>query len=148
MIEMVDEMPNQIAEKLHIMQKRQSILGLAFLVIYLSLLTTIGYWVFAVTNQAYSMNVFFAIYAAVLLGYPALHVLKFVFDHVEKRWAPGYCIEECEDVLKLWGPVRVSRLAEAQAQLLSLRPNYTLAEFPFERFGCTLAAVPVSADFL
>ncbi|MBU2952251.1 hypothetical protein [Marinobacter sp. F3R08] len=62
----------------------------------------------------------------------------------ERTWLKSYFIEDCGDVLKLHGAVRLVGMSAAYSELLSVRPGYKIAENAWEKFECTLAAVPAT----
>lgn len=74
----------------------------------------------------------------------AVVVLKPADYLAEKTWLKSYFIEDCGDVLKLHGAVRLVGMSAAYRELLCVRPGYKVAENAWERFGCTLAAIPAT----
>lgn len=78
------------------------------------------------------------------LGMTAGMVLLRVGSWASKKFFKEYFIEDCGNVLKLHGAVPLADMGATYRELLSVRPGYKIAENAWERFGCTLAAVPAT----
>ena len=84
---------------------------------------------------------------ASLVGLPAL---KWGLTRITSCFAPSFIIDEsAPDVVKLYGAIRLDGTDQAEQKLLSTRPGLMLYRGnAYQDFGCTLAAVPATKEFL
>ncbi|WP_342632703.1 hypothetical protein [Marinobacter alkaliphilus] len=131
------------------LERRERIWATCMTVSAVSIITATCYASYSygvISGQEMSIGSFFnKAIATLLFGIlVAVIVLKPVDYLAEKTWLKSYFIEDCGDVLKLHGAVRLVGMSAAYRELLSVRPGYKIAENAWERFGCTLAATPAT----
>lgn len=86
---------------------------------------------------------------AVMVSAPIIMLIAEKLDElVRQRWVKGYYIEDCGDVIKLYGEVRLIKMDQAYRDLLTLRPDFHVVEDAYGKFGCTLAAVKATPSEL
>lgn len=78
------------------------------------------------------------------LGMTGGMVLLRAVGWAQKHFVKEYFIQDCGNVIKLHGAVRLADMDTAYREILSVRPGYKIAEKAWDRFGCTLAAVPAT----
>lgn len=133
---------------------RREMLDVIFCLAFLGLLAlygTVAFYIQAASDpqQAAWLNVFLSAWVALMLGYPTVHLfLKPLREVVMERFAPSWCIEECEGVIKVHGSIPIIKWHAVERQMLSRRQNYMPVEDAYERFGCTMAAIPASPGWL
>lgn len=77
-----------------------------------------------------------------------LRIADAVNCFVRRRYIKGYYIQDCGHAVMLHGAVRLVDLNYAYRNLLAVRPGLRVIEDAYERFGCTLAAVPATRSEL
>lgn len=84
-----------------------------------------------------------AIIATVITGAVTALILKPVDFWLRRRFLKEYYLEDCGDVVKLHGSMRLDGSALARKELLSSRPGYNIVDDAYEKYGCTMAAIRV-----
>lgn len=78
-----------------------------------------------------------------------IKLCMFVDRVVRRYWLRSYVIDENDpNVVKLLGSVRFLDVELAKRRLLSVRSNYQIVPNSYELYGCTMAAVPASKEYL
>lgn len=85
-----------------------------------------------------------------LMGFLAIQGGKWVLPRLTAHFAPSFIIDTSDpNVVKLYGSIRLDGADKAEEKLLATRPSLQLYRGnAYKDFGCTLAAVPASAEFV
>lgn len=129
------------------LERREKALDRLFVGVFLVALPTIFSSFFMAGDPADGIvvNAAVALVMSLFAGYPVALILGALDGAIRRRWATSYVIEEGDGVLKVFGAVPVLDWGHVRARLLSMRPGYKTVDDAYERFGCTMAAIPASA---
>ncbi|MBS9726668.1 hypothetical protein N7388_23180 [Stutzerimonas stutzeri] len=119
--------------------------------IFLPLLGTFAWALWDAFSSQHGLPVVAARGVLILLaGLQAIRVAKWVLPRLTAHFAPSFIIDtSATNVVKLYGSIRLDGADKAEEKLLSARPDLQLYRGDaYKDFGCTLAAVPATADFL
>lgn len=91
--------------------------------------------------------VFATAFSSLMCGWLCLQILLRPIDTLLRRtWLKGYWIEDCGDVIKLHGSVKLTDMNRAYRDLLAGHPEFRIASDSVGIYGCTLAAVKATED--
>ena len=135
--------------RLQRIERRERIFDNAMGGCFCLLLMAIFFAVFQLDKEASGTmaRMFDAGVSALFAGYPLIHLLQAIDRYVRRRWITSYYIEECDGVLKVCGGVKLDDFGYVESRLLAMRHGYMIAKNAYERYGCTIAAVPVSESY-
>ncbi len=68
-------------------------------------------------------------------------ILRPIDTWLRNRYLKEYYIEDCGDVIKLHGSVRLDGFDLAHKNLLSSNPDYKIIGNAYKQYGCTMAAI-------
>jgi hypothetical protein len=85
---------------------------------------------------------------AFLAGALYMILLKPIYAWLERCFAPSWVLVVCDGVVKVHGEVPLVRWGEVQAQMLAARPGLMPVKEAWGRYGCTMAAVPASPEYV
>ena len=92
-----------------------------------------------------------------LYNVPSIFILMSLFMYgiaqpvnfmMERTWLKRYWIEDCGHVVKVHGSIPCSGWENVYAKLLAVKPEYKVIDGAYEKYGCTLAAVPATPEDL
>lgn len=95
-----------------------------------------------------AINIVAALIPTVLGGYPVIQLLSVLDRYVRRRGVTSYYIEEGQEVIKVFGSIRLDDWTFVKARLLRLQPGYRIVDDAYDQFGCTMAAVTASPAYL
>lgn len=86
----------------------------------------------------------------IFFGFVVLPAFRWGLPRIISRYAPAFIIDtSAPEVVKLYGSIRLDGKDRAEEKLLASRPGLMLYRGDAsEDFGCTLAAVPATEEFL
>lgn len=85
-----------------------------------------------------------------MVGHLITQAGQWLLKRLTARFAPSFVIDATNPkVVKLYGSVRLDGTDNAEEKLLAARPSLQMYRGnAYKDFGCTLAAVPATPDFL
>lgn len=143
---------SKIDLKLAAAESRAKMFETAYLATNLILLLAVGVGVFHYyADSGYVVvNLMIAIFWVVIFGMAVQPGMLAACKFARHRWFPSYYIDEQPGILRVVGTVGLGdgEYDLLEAKLIRMRPNYKLADDAFARFGCTMAAVPATDEYL
>ena len=142
----------EIEARLRKIDKQRRILDamtvLAIFIAVAALFITIFTWQLRSTNRDYLISAINAVLYWALTAPIASHLLCDIARFAQRNFVPSYFIEVGNSVLKVHGSMRMSDWSLAARRLLAIRSDYRIVADAYREFGCTMAAVPASAEYL
>lgn len=131
-------------------ERQSNILDWIFIGVFLSILIACFFAIYRLQTHTESevVNVLMALLFTFIVGFLVINIMKMLDKLVRRHWITSYYIEEFDDVIKVVGAVNLSDWEFVSSKLLKIRKNYMLVNDAYERFGCTMAAVPASDVYL
>ena len=85
-----------------------------------------------------------------MVGHLGIQAGKWFLNRLTARFAPGFVIDATDPkIVKLYGSIRLDGTDMAEEKLLATRPGLQMYRGnAYKDFGCTLAAVTATQDFL
>lgn len=124
------------------LKKRQRV-WVSLLIVFFVVSITIGGYV-GWQGGGVLTSILSAFLGATLVMLPA----KAIDDYLQRGLLKEYWIEDCGDVIKLHGAFRIVHYASVCREIHKVRPGYRIIDGAYDQYGCTLAAVPASAEEL
>lgn len=100
------------------------------------------------SDDPFAVRLLIALCVAVFACYPLMFLIAKVERWLSDLIAPSWVIEACDGVVKVHGAVPFARWEKAKRQMLSVRMDYMPVDKAWERFGCTMAAIPATSSYL
>lgn len=133
---------------------REKIWGSIAALTMLSVFVGVAYYLVYISQQSHELSssslsfagniVYIATIAAITImttGAVSALILKPIDFWLRRWYLKEYFIEDCGDVVKLHGSIRLDGLALARKDLLSSRPDYKVIDDASKQYGCTMAAI-------
>ena len=92
--------------------------------------------------------VIFTLLVSILGWGGSMIVIKPLDSLLRRTWIKSYWIEDCGDVIKLHGSVKLTDMNRAYRDLLAGHQGFRIVSDPVGIYGCTLAAVKATQDEL
>lgn len=112
------------------------------LLIILLVATAVFSWCYLAPTH----NIVQAVLITFSVAFVALEIIKKIDNMFRLSFLKGYWIEDCGDVIKLHGSVRMADLDSAYNDIFKVRKGLIIVENAYDKYGCTLAAIQATPE--